>query len=142
METPRECTEFKEGRSRPEPGGHQDLQVSKDREGIRDEGAKVEEQVRGVRLEVPDMGGRLREEKPGWAPSAEMACGRYQGWKPSRIRPGVASAGGLRGCRGLGENEVCGFQDKAEGDLQKVHARSISQGTCWEVAAWGGRLKP
>lgn len=100
MEITREGTEFKEERSRPEPGGHQDLWVSKDREGIRDEGAEVQEQVRGVRLEVPDSGGRLRKEKPGT--DAFRRDGQWQGlgWEPDCIRPGVASVGVLKGCQG------------------------------------------
>lgn len=97
MEVTQEGTEFRERRSRPELGGHQDLRVSKDREGIRDEGTKVEKQVRGVRLGVPDTAGRLREEKPGTGPFRKMASGGDWGWEPGHIRPGVAPVGAPRG---------------------------------------------
>ena len=42
--------------------------MSKDREGGRDEGIKVGEQGRGIRLGVSETGGRLREDEPGTGP--------------------------------------------------------------------------
>lgn len=124
MEITQEGTEFKEERSRPEPRGHQDLWVSKDREGRRDKGTKAQEPVRGVRLEVPDTGGRLREEKPGTEPFRRDGQWQGRGWEPECIRPGVASAGVLKGCQGgrrrsEGDNEVCGFQDRVRTTFQK-----------------------